>query len=691
MRFVTDTGGTFTDLVVEGDDGHVRMFKASTTPDDPIRGVLDVLQVAADAYGLDRAEMLRKGDLFIHGTTRAINAIITNTVAKTALLTTWGNSEVLVLREGGRIEPFNFTVPYPKPYIPRALTFEVPERVLFDGSVDVPLDEAAVLEIIEKLKADKVEAVAVSLLWSVVNPAHELRVGELLAEHMPGVPFTLSHQVNPILREYRRTSAAAIDASLKPLMTAYMETLESRLRDAGFGGRVLVLTSQGGVLDAADVAKQPIHSINSGPSMAPVAGRYFALRDTASSDAIVADTGGTTYDVSLIRGGTIPWARETWIGQPFRGHMTGFPSIDVKSVGAGGGSIASVDEGGLLSVGPRSAGSVPGPVCYGNGGTEPTVTDAALVLGYLNPENFLGGAITLDLAAAKRAIEEKIAKPLGLSVEEAAASILDVVTENMVQAIDDITVAQGFDPAQAVLVGGGGAAGFNSVLIARRLGCRKLIMPQVGAALSAGGGLISELTNNFRVIAATRTDRFDFDLARNAIAELNRKASTFIDSTGEQAIETKVTFSFEGHYPSQVWDIEVPLDADRLSTAEDVAAIEEAFHQVHEKLFAVRDNGSPVEIVGWRVDIAIKIRSGEIGQMQNIASNDSATTRRCYFRETGTADVPLVSFAAMSEHQKVAGPAIVESPFTTIVVFPGSVASRAESGSVVIDILGENA
>src|SRR5690606_30873142 len=311
--------------------------------------------------------------------------------------------------------------------------------------------------------------------------------------------------------------------------------------------------------------------------------------------------GGTTYDVSLIRGGTIPWARETWIGQPFRGHMTGFPSIDVKSVGAGGGSIASVDEGGLLTVGPRSAGSVPGPVCYGNGGTEPTVTDAALVLGYLNPGNFLGGAITLDLDAAKRAVEEKVAKPLGLSIEEAAASILDVVTENMVHAIDDITVAQGFDPAQAVLVGGGGAAGFNSVLIARRLGCRKLIMPQVGAALSAGGGLISELTNNFRVIAATRTDRFDFDLARNAIAELNHKASTFIDSTGEQAIETKVTFSFEGHYPSQVWDIEVPLDADRLSTAEDVAAIEEAFHQVHEELFAVRDNGSPVEIVGWRV------------------------------------------------------------------------------------------
>lgn len=691
MRFATDTGGTFTDLVVEDDDGNVRMFKSSTTPDDPIRGVLDVLQIAAEAYGLSRPEMLARGDLFIHGTTRAINAIVTGTAARTALLTTWGNPEVLVLREGGRIEPFNFTVPYPKPYIPRALTFEIPERVLADGSVDIPLDEAAALDVIARLKVEKVEAVAVSLLWSVVNPAHEKRLGELLAEHLPGVPVTLSHEVNPILREYRRTSAAAIDASLKPLMTAYMETLEARLRDAGFGGRVLVLTSQGGVLDAADVARQPIHSINSGPSMAPVAGRYFALADVGVSDAIVADTGGTTYDVSLIRGGTIPWARDTWIGQPFRGHMTGFPSIDVKSVGAGGGSIAAVDEGGLLSVGPRSAGSVPGPVCYGNGGSEPTVTDAALVLGYLNPDNFLGGAISLDLAAARHAIQEKIAGPLGLTIHEAAASILDVVTENMVQAIDDITVAQGFDPAQAVLVGGGGAAGFNSVLIARRLGCRELIMPQVGAALSAGGGLISELTNNFRIIAATRTNDFDFELARNTLRELAARANAFLANTGEQALESRMTFSFEGHYPSQVWDIEVPLSQEAINDANDVAALEEAFHQTHDKLFAVRDDGSPVEIVGWRVDVAVKIRSGEIGQMHNIASTETSPTRRCYFRETGTAEVPLVGFTDMSENTKVRGPAIVESPFTTVVVFPGSEARKVSSGSVVIEILGENA
>ncbi len=395
MRFACDTGGTFTDLIVEDNDGALRMYKAPTTPDDPIQGVLESVAVAAEDFGCTRRELLSQGKLFIHGTTRAINAIVTGNTARTALLTTWGNPDVLLFREGGRIEPFNFKVPYPEPYVPRRLTYEIKERVGADGEVVTSLDEATVLEAIAALKRERVEAVAVSLIWSIVNPAHELRIGALLAEHLPNVPFTLSHQINPIIREYRRTSSAAIDASLKPLMGAYLRNLETRLVGAGFGGRVLVVTSQGGVMDAAEIAKVPIHSINSGPAMAPVAGRYYANTDAKAHTAIVTDTGGTTYDISLIRGGRIPWTRETWIGQPFRGHMTGFPSVDVQSVGAGGGSIASIDSGGMLRVGPKSAGAVPGPISYGRGGILPTVTDAALVLGYLDPTNFLGGAMRL--------------------------------------------------------------------------------------------------------------------------------------------------------------------------------------------------------------------------------------------------------------------------------------------------------
>ncbi len=294
MRFAVDTGGTFTDLIVEEDDGKLRMFKAATTPDDPIRGLMNTLESAALEYKIDLGELLSKGDLFIHGTTHAINAIVTGNTAKTAFLSTEGHRDILVFREGGRMEPFNFTVPFPEPYLPRALTFEVPGRILADGSEMTPLDEEKVIQIIDLLKEEQVESVAVCLLWSIVNSDHELRVGELLQKHLPDIPFTLSHALNPSLREYRRASSAAIDASLKPLMSEYMNNLNGRLRGAGFKGRVLIVTSQAGVMDAEDIADSPIHLINSGPSMAPVSGRYFAKVDEEFDSAVVPDTGGTT-------------------------------------------------------------------------------------------------------------------------------------------------------------------------------------------------------------------------------------------------------------------------------------------------------------------------------------------------------------------------------------------------------------
>jgi N-methylhydantoinase A len=270
MRLACDTGGTFTDLVVERDDGTLEMFKAPTTPDDPVRGVIDALSLAAEHAGTPLEAYLRQADTFIHGTTHAINAIITGRTARTALLTTAGHRDMLVLREGGRSDPFDMTTPYPEPYIPRSLTFEVKERIGSGGRILAQLDEAALIETIGMLKRSGVAAVAVCLLWSIANPAHELRVGALLDEHLPGVPYTLSHRLNPTMREYRRASSTAIDASLKPLMTRYMGDLNARLAEVGFEGRILVLTSQGGMIDAAELAGSPIHVINSGPSLAPV-------------------------------------------------------------------------------------------------------------------------------------------------------------------------------------------------------------------------------------------------------------------------------------------------------------------------------------------------------------------------------------------------------------------------------------
>lgn len=685
MRFACDTGGTFTDLIVEDDRGRLSMYKSSTTPDDPVKGILDAITLCADDFGMSTRALLGKGSMLIHGTTHAINAIVTGTTARTAFLTTAGHPDILVLREAGRIEPFNFHVRYPKPYVPRALTFEVPERINSGGKVVIDLDRDAVIGIIRRLRRKKVEAVSVCLLWSIANPAHEVAIGQLLNQHLPGVPFTLSHRLNPALREYRRASSAAIDASLKPLMTRYLGSLTERLAREGFAGRTLVLTSQGGMIDAHELAERPIHAINSGPSMAPIAGRYYAGLDSKLSNAIITDAGGTTYDVSLVRRGRIPKTRETWIGQPYRGHMTGFPSIDIKSVGAGGGSIAHVDEGRVLHVGPDSAGAVPGPVCYGAGGTEPTLTDACVVLGYLDPEFFLGGTMRLDVDAARRAIDARIAMPLALDTMQAAVSVVGVATENMVRAISEITVNQGIDPAEAVLVGGGGAAGLNSVLIARRLGCPHLIIPETGAALSAAGAMMSDLSSDYRAMFFTTSADWDAKGVNAVLRGLQAQCQAFRKGPGKDATSHNVEFTVEARYASQVWEIDVPLKTSRFKVRADLDRLVADFHAAHEEIFAVRDEESVVEFVGWTASISCSLGHKRTGRLEHKAAEDVVAGRReAYFDGHGLVTTAIHSLRSLKPGKKHAGPAIIESPFTTIVVNPNASFLLAPSGSIVV-------
>jgi N-methylhydantoinase A len=682
VRLACDTGGTFTDLVVEDDD-QIRLFKTSTTPDDPVRGVLDALSLAAEHYGQERADFLRRAEMFIHGTTRAINAILTGNTAKTAFITTEGHPDILVIREGGRIEPFNFRVPYPEPYVPRRYSFTVAERIDAQGRIVIPLDEDAVVKVIDRLRDLKVEAIGVCFLWSIVNGAHEKRVGELLASHLPGVPVTLSHVLNPTLREYRRASSTVIDASLKPLMFEYLHGLTNRLREAGFAGRTLMVTSQGGVMDAEAVARAPIHSINSGPSMAPVAGRFYAERDFGHAVAIVADTGGTSYDVSLVRDGRIPWTRETWLGQRFRGHMTGFPSVDVKSIGAGGGSIAWVDNGGLLQVGPKSAGSMPGPVAYGKGGTEPTVTDCALILGYIDPSFFLGGAMELDKKAAIEALQSNVASKLRIPIEAAAAAVFALATEKMIGAIDEITVSQGIDPALAILVGGGGAAGLNAVAVGRRLGCRGVLIPEAGAVMSAAGALMSELSSDHAKVLYTTSARFDFENVNALLKDLNYQCEEFAAGPGAGALETTIELSVEARYPHQIWEIEIPIESRSVSDQADLDGLKRAFHAAHKILFEISDPASEVEFVTWRAHVKCRLRPGGTGRLAAPARTHAALSRRpVFFSSTGWVDAPVARFEAMKSGQSLTGPAIVESSFTTVVIDPGATAERSQGGGL---------
>lgn len=676
MRIAIDTGGTFTDLALLHDSGACEIHKRPTTPSDPAQGILDAIAAAAAAHDLTARELLARCELLVHATTRGLNALLTGGTARTALLVTEGHPDVLVLREGGK-DHFNRRDPSPEPYVPRSLTFEVPERVLYDGRVRRPLDEEAVTRVLHELPARRVEAVGVCLLWSIVNPTHELRVGELIEQILPGVPYTLSHAVNPSLREYRRASSTVIDASLKPLMSSYLERLERRLRDEGLAGRLLMVTSSGGVEELARVAAAPIHAIGSGPAMAPIAGRRYAAGVSAADDVVVTDAGGTTFDISIVRGGDIPRTRETWIGPRYLGHMTGFPAVDVRSIGSGGGSIAWVDAGGLLHVGPQSAGADPGPACYRRGGTAATVTDAALVLGYLSAGTF-AGAIEVDVSAAHAAIAADVAEPLGLDVVEAAQAILEVLTEQMVQAISDIAVGQGVDPTDALIVAGGGAAGINAVAIGRRLGSRGVLIPDAASALSAVGGLLSDLTREATVACSGRTDELDVEVLARTIDAARRRV---LAVAGAEADGARVDLWAEARYPHEVWEIDVQLPG-AMDSVSDLERFEAAFHDAHERIFAVRDDRSPVELVAVRAVLTRTI--GSTMPLPRIDTGGGDPPRPRLVRLPGS-DRQIVPRRVedLDEGEVVTGPALLEAPSTTIVIDQGARGRRLPGALLV--------
>lgn len=687
MRIVVDTGGTFTDLILEDAAGDLHLHKTPSCPDDPAGAVLDAVAVAASARGIAPAELLSRVELFVYGTTIATNAVLEGTAARTALLTTRGHPDILMLREAGRmgLGRFDWTIPYPEPLVPRALTFEVPERIDHAGRILEPLDEAAVVDLLVTLPDRNVEAVAVCLLWSTVDPGHELAVGRLIERCLPDLPYTLSHRINPSLREYRRASSAALDASLKPLMSVYLGDLEARLREAGLAGRLLVVTSRGALLDAAAVAAAPIHALRSGPAMAPAAGRHYARGETGDGTAIVIDVGGTTCDVSLVSGDRMSWTRESWVGQPYLGHMTGFPSLDIRSIGSGGGSLARVDGGGLLHVGPRSAGAVPGPACYGLGGEGATVTDAALVLGYLDAEAPFAHGRPLDRQAAMAAIGRHVATPLGIETVEAAAAIIAVLSEDMVSVIDRSAVGEGIDPAAATLIAGGGAAGFNAVAVARRLGSPRTIFPDTGAALSAAGGHIAELSAEHSDIYVTRCSDFDFKGVNAVLGALVAQCDAFAADAGRGAREVLVTLSAEARYMGQIWEIEIPLHQRAFRGDEDVTTLRADFDARHEVLFAHSDPESDVEIIAWHARVSCRLRDRPIGRVvEESAAEQCPRQRKVFFRGSGWHDIPVVKLSDLKPEQRMAGPAIVEAPFTTIVVDPGMQGERSAAGSLIV-------
>ncbi len=621
------------------------------------------------------------------GTTRATNAIVERKAAKTAFLTIEGFPDILLFKEGGKLDGHRWDIDFPKPYVSRRHTFQVPERITSEGTVMTQLDETAARAILTELARGKFEAVAVCLLWSVHNPAHEIRLGELIEEILPGIPYTLSHQLNPILREYRRASSTVIDASLAPLMRRHLTELQADLEAARFAGQLLVSTSIGGVMHVADAIKGPIYLAKSGPSMAPIAGHLYAAAECLGDSVIVCDAGGTTFDVSLVNQGMVKFSRDTWINGQFTGDCVGLSSVDVRSIGSGGGSIAWIDNGGLLRVGPHSAGAMPGPVCYGRGGTEPTVTDAALILGYVDPDYFLGGRMKLDLPAARRAMEE-IARRLGKNVESTAAGVLAIANEHMVRAIQEITVNEGYNPSDSTIVAGGGSCGFSIMEIARTLDCRKIVLPRTASALSACGAQYANYTFEKAASAAARTDAFDYERIDAALAGIDEAVADFGKSLQARGVvDTGMTYFVEARYLYEAWELEVPLAKGRFDGPEDVATFVERFHAEHERVFAVKQVGQPVECLVWKARFA---GHGPIARPQRSADPIYVETparrrRRAYFQQTGHVDVPVHFGEELQAGALITGPAIIEEPTTTIVVYPAMSARVGSSGSYVLE------
>ena len=679
-RIGIDIGGTCTDFVLESEH-QCFAYKFPTNPDDLVTGVVEGLGEIAKARNASLSSLLDGLSTIVHGTTVATNALLTGNLARTALLVTEGHRDIMVLREAGRfgLPLFDHGIPNPEPFIERALTFEIPERVDAGGGIVRELDEARVVEVAERLVAEGIEAVAVCFLWSIANPRHELRVESLLGRHAPELRISLSHRVNPCIREYRRASSTCINAALTPLVGEYVDHLRNTLHENGFDGELWLGTSEGTILPAERIA--PIHQVRSGPALGPVAAASALEEERAEAPlAILIDAGGTTFDVSLLREGRAARSQETWIGQPYLGHMTGFASVDVRSIGAGGGSIARLEEGRLLRIGPQSAGAFPGPACYGRGGRDATLTDASVILGFQDLSRFVGIPHDESRALAEDAVSKAVAGPLGIGVERAAEAIFRVFLEECAAAISEMSVEQGIDPRGAWLVATGGSAGIAAWALAKRLGCGSILFPPTAAVNCAAGGLLSDISQRFSVTRPVLGEEVSETLVNEVAADLEARCARFARELQVAPGDLRIEFSVVAKYHNQSWEIEVPLRPEQHRTREALTAL---FHVEHERHYHHRDPGSEVAFITWQA-LATLPRPATKASLAASAAMHTRAQREVRFPGRGKRQVDVIGALELSPGDVREGPLIVETPLTTIVVDPDSAISASESGALIV-------
>ncbi|MDR3532926.1 MAG: hydantoinase/oxoprolinase family protein [Rhodopila sp.] len=658
-----DVGGTFTDIVVSTGTGETIIAKAATTPADQSDGVLDGIALAAERLGLNTAELLRRTSRIVHGTTVATNALLEGKTARVGMLTTEGHRDVIEMREGLKPDRYNLRMTPPAPLVPRRLRLPVTERIRADGSVEVPLDLTSLDAGIDRLRDADVQAVTVCFLHAWRNPVHEQRAAQAVRDRMPGVYVTTSSDVLPQIKEFERFSTTVANAAVGPVIQNYLGRLQSQLRDAGYDGELLVILSHGGVASVAEATRLAAGTALSGPA-GGVAAAVALARNGLAPNIIGFDMGGTSTDIAVVRDGQPTLSGDKSVGNA----RIALPSLDIVTLGAGGGSIGKLDRSGLLAVGPESAGAVPGPACYGQGGTGATVTDANLVLGYLDPANFLGGRRRLDLVAAT-AVVAKLATELGIETAQAASGIHRVVNSRMADGVRVATVRRGVDPRGYTLLAFGGAAGLHITAVAAELGISRVAVPVAASVLSAWGMLNTDLRVELSR-SLGQSGRIDTDGLKSAFAAMEAKGRARL---GWFDGDVTLHRSADMRYGEQVFEIPVPLDDVDWESPALATILADRFHAAHERLYTYALRDQEVVLVNARLSV--------IGRLPQVAGAVSAapavnggpkTQRQVYLG--GWTQVPVFDFLCLAGDQTVQGPAVIESDTTTVLLRTGDTA-----------------
>jgi N-methylhydantoinase A/oxoprolinase/acetone carboxylase beta subunit len=652
VRIAVDIGGTFTDLqILDARQGRVVAWKTPTTPADPSEGLLTGVTEAAARFGFALSDV----GLLLHGTTIATNAVLERKLARGALLTTAGFEDVLEITRHFRRDIYGLA-PDPFPcLIPRDLRFGVTERLHADGSVETPL--GALDPVLAQLRAAQPEAIAIGLLHAYANPAHEQALRDAVQRALPGVPVSLSSDVSPEIREYERLSTTVLNALLVPVVRRYLDRLEARLGEGGFAPRVFLVQSNGGMCSLRRAAEQPARLLLSGPSGGALAAERLSRR-LARPDLVAVDMGGTSFDVSVVQGHRVGLVTQGEVDRlPVR-----LPMVEMRTIGAGGGSIASVDAAGRLTAGPRSAGARPGPVCYGRGGVEPTVTDANAVLGRFDPDFFLGGAMKLELDAAREAMAMRIGAPLNLTPEQAAHGVLRVTNASLAAAVRLSLFEKGLDPRDFALLSFGGAGGLHATDVADELGIAEVILPREPGTLSAYGILFSDLVQDLARSRLLPVDEAHAAAIAAEVATLRDAAMDRLAEDGVPEAEREVEIAADLRYRGQAFELLIPWPE-----APALPPLLARFHATHRARFSYAAEGEPVELVTLRASAIGRLAKPEEAAPSPPAETTKPGTRRIW-QDGAVADWPVWHRDRLGPEDRVAGPAIIEEAFATHVV-----------------------